>query len=243
MPRRANPRSLLICGFCRESANRSCSAFEESSRYWKCIAWKTITATPVSCAPNIFRSNGGLRQFRRVPCPCRQSTFRLRLHRPKPLPQATPTSISRTSPPRLTRTLPIQNSDRLPQRRENLRCLLFRCAIRRHDHDHITDWPGEHAALRHGFADANARLFTQVEWFAWPPILHQLDAGNQPDLPDVPDPLQIPELVEPNAQIRFKRSARLYRYGRVQQFETRQRRRASKLVSSVAMAVKECFEV
>ena len=83
--------------------------------------------------------------------------------------------MHRDSSPRLLRRLKnfqhglVQDCDHPPH-------LLRRRAIRRHQHDDVADGPRQHAALRHRFANADARAFAQIKRLARPPVFDQFDA-------------------------------------------------------------------
>ena len=50
-------------------------------------------------------------------------------------------------------------------------------AVGRHDHNNVSDRPGENPPLCHGFAHANSSPFAQVEWLPGFPVSHEFKAG------------------------------------------------------------------
>ena len=50
-------------------------------------------------------------------------------------------------------------------------------AVRRHQHDDIADGPGQHAAPGHGFANADAGAFPQIQRLAGAPVTEHRGEG------------------------------------------------------------------
>ena len=115
-------------------------------------------------------------------------------------------------------------------------------AIRRHQHNHISDGSRQHAAPGHRLANADARALAQGKRLACAPVFDKFDAGNQARLPDVADVGQLPELFQLVAQNGFEFLPRADGFLASQNFQAGKRRRRAELVAGVAVSVKEGFE-
>ena len=132
--------------------------------------------------------------------------------------------------------------NRLRQRLDDFAPLRLGRAIRGDEHDDVADGAREHAGLRHGLADADARLFGEREWFARAPVFDQFDAGDEANLPDVAHGIQFPERLQAVAHPTGQPSSLEKRGARFEDGQTLQTGGRAELVGGVAMAVKKSFE-
>src|SRR5438309_1538068 len=115
-------------------------------------------------------------------------------------------------------------------------------AIRRHEHNDITDGTCEYSAPRHRFADANAGALPQTKRLTCPPIAHEFDADHQTDLADIADVRRRPQRLQFLAQRLFEPLPRANRGGALQNLQAREGRRRTELVRCIAVAVEKSFE-
>src|ERR1051325_8171092 len=130
--------------------------------------------------------------------------------------------------------------DAFTQRRKNLPNLPRRRAVGRHDHYDISNRSRQHTAFRHRFTNANARALNQLERLPGPPVAHEFDSHHHTDLPNIANLRQIPKRLRILTHGRFESAPSVLFF---QQFEIRQRRRSSNLISSETVPVKKRFEL